>query len=131
MIHESQLPPSLRKKLGLTKRHKYNATKVELDGYKFDSQKEARYYSELVIRKRTHDIFDFVVKPKFILQNDFVLRDGTKIRSIIIEPDFQIIHNDYSTEFVDVKGKITPDWKLKWKMFKYKFRATNVKFTIV
>src|SRR3989337_636817 len=43
---------------------KYRNIKVEIEGYKFDSKKEAEFYQELVLRKKAGDIMDFKVKPK-------------------------------------------------------------------
>jgi hypothetical protein len=45
------------------RRHKYNARKVELDGYSFDSQAEARYYQQLKLRQKAGEICEIVVHP--------------------------------------------------------------------
>lgn len=95
--------------------------KVELDGYKFDSKKEAQFYQQLKLRKLANDIVDFRLKPKFILQPAFV-KNGKKIGAITYTADFLIVENDRSQTVVDVKGFATAMFKLKKKMFEYVFK---------
>lgn len=96
----------------------------------WDSHKELQYYLDLKLRKRAGDIKDFAIKPKIVLQPSFKF-EGKTIREIAIYPDFLITHGDGSLEYVDTKGMITELWKMKWKMFKYQQRDSNIKFTIV
>ena len=83
-----------------------------------------RFYAELKLRKKTKDIKDFEIKPKFELQPAFKSNEK-KIRAITIIPDFQILHNDGTKEIVDTKGIITKDWAIKWKMLKFIFKNDN------
>lgn len=73
--------------------HKYNATKTEADGFKFDSKLEAKYYETLKIRKRTGEIV------QFLRQCPFHLPGGVKY-----VVDFVEFHADGSVHFVDTKG---------------------------
>lgn len=131
-VNAKDLPLHIQKMLGLKKEHKYRAAKREVDGIKFDSGKEAKYYMELVLRQRVKEIRGFVLKPTVVLQEKFTAADGSKIRAIEIIPDFLVWHLDGSSEYVDVKGMATPDWKLKWKLLKYKYRDdAYTKFTVV
>lgn len=98
---------------------KYHNKKVEMDGLKFDSRKEAMRYAELKLLERAGHIKDLEPqKRKFVLipaqrdKNgkllerecayiaDFVYRDG-KTGEIIVE---------------DVKGYKTPEYRMKRKM---------------
>lgn len=112
--------------------NKYRNKKTELAGYKFDSMKEAAYYTELELRKKAKDIIDFKVHPTELLQEGFIQKyyddwgkiKERKIQPIKYTPDF-IVYHDGKTEFVDVKGgKVTQTgtWKLKWKMLMHKYR---------
>jgi len=86
-------------------RHKYNAVRTELDGIKFDSKKEAKYYSELKLRQLAGEVIFFLRQVPFHLPGDVVYR-----------VDFQEFHSDGSVCFVDVKGIKTKDFIMKKKM---------------
>lgn len=110
--------------------NKYRAKKVVLDGIKFDSIAESRYYSELKLRQRAKDIESFELQPEFILQESYKDTDGKTIRAIKYRADFLIHHNNGMEEIVDVKGIQTPVFKLKWKLLKFKVGG-RYKLTIV
>ena len=92
------------------KKSKYNANKVEVDGVKFDSQKEADYYNELKLRLQAGDI------KGFCRQAEFVLASNVRYKA-----DFVVFNNDGTTEIIDVKGFKTETYKLKKKLFEDKF----------
>ena len=109
---------------------KYGNRFTIVDGIKFDSKKEAQYYRDLVLRKRAHDILDFKIKPKQVLQEGFRIQ-GKAIQAITYTPDF-VVYRDRKTEFVDVKGVRTESFNIKWKMLKFKYRSDpNYIFSIV
>lgn len=110
--------------------NKYGAKKTVLDGIKFDSIAESRYYSELKLRKRAGDIEDFELQPEFEIQEKFRDSDGNSIRAIKYRGDFLVHHNNGLEEIIDVKGIQTPEFKLKWKLLKHKFGG-RYQFTIV
>lgn len=116
-----------RRRLG----NKFNNRKVEIDGERFDSIAESRYYQDLVLLKRAGKIHDFQRQPEFILQPAFKDRDGKTVRAIKYRADFLVFY-DGITEVVDVKGFRTKDFELKWKMVQYLHRHhPEYKFTIV
>jgi len=98
------------------KKTKYNNRKVEIDGHKFDSKLEAQYYAFLKHKKATGKIKDFSLQPRYTLQETFK-RDGKTYRSITYIADFEVLHNDGSTQVIDVKGMMTDVFKIKAKMF--------------
>lgn len=98
------------------KKPKYNNRKVEIDGHKFDSKLEAQYYTFLKRKKATGKIKDFSLQPRYTLQETFK-RDGKTYRSITYIADFEVLHNDGSTQVIDVKGMMTDVFKIKAKMF--------------
>jgi len=76
---------------------KYRNIKVEIDGYKFDSKKEANRYQELVLLQKAGEITGLDVKPE---PYSFDI-DGAHICKYY--PDFQYIEG--SAKIVeDVKG---------------------------
>lgn len=97
------------------KKSKYGANKVEIDGIKFDSQKEADYYSELKLRLAAGEI------KGFCRQAEFVLAKNTRYKA-----DFIVFNNDGTSEIIDVKGFKTDVYKLKKKLFEDKFNLKIV-----
>ena len=47
--------------------NKYSNKKVTIDGFKFDSKKEAKRYSELKLLLRANKITDLILQPKYLL----------------------------------------------------------------
>jgi len=116
--------------------NKYNARKTEIDGYTFDSKKEARRYGELCLLVKAGEITDLTVHPKFVLQEGFIDRDGKKIQPITYSADFQywIVGSGPTGSWIveDVKGgKATQTqlFKVKWKLVKKKY--PDIDFRIV
>lgn len=100
---------------------KYHNKKTEIDGILFDSKREAEYYQELKLMQHSVDgVKSFTLQPEFILQEEYE-KDGKKYRPIIYRADFDVTYYDGRREIVDVKGMRTKDWKLKAKMFDYKY----------
>lgn len=96
---------------GWTRRNgKYNAVKVRLDGYTFDSKLEARYYGELMLREQAGEIRIERVHPRYPIE----IR-GKKVCTV--ELDF--IYLDLKTlksHFIDCKGVDLPMSKLKRRL---------------
>lgn len=98
------------------KKHKYNAKKVIIDGIEFDSTREGRMYSML---KKFNIPFEMQVK--FEVQPKFRCPDNNGIRSIYMLIDFVVPYSG-AYLYIDVKGMITPDAAIKFKMLKYKLK---------
>lgn len=86
-------------------RHKFNAKPTTMDGIRFDSKKEANYYSELKLRERSGEVLFF------LRQVPFHLPGNTKY-----VVDFLEFHADGSVHAVDVKGVQTAMFKTKKRM---------------
>lgn len=106
--------------------NKFKNKKTEIDGIKFDSEMESHYYLYLKELKEEGMVVDFELQPAFILQEGFI-KDGKKIRPITYKADFKVTYIDGHTEVIDVKGKMTEEFKLKRKMLLYKYRDINFK----
>ena len=95
---------------------KYGAIKTEIDGIKFDSKVEAKYYQHLKQLEDDGEIFQLDCQPTFTLMEGF-RRNGVKIRDIIYKSDFSYITKEGVTIVTDVKGgDSTPEFKIKLKM---------------
>ena len=99
-------------------RHKYSAVRTEVDGIKFDSKKEARYYVQLKQRVAAGEV---VV---FLRQTAFYLPGGVTYRV-----DFQEFHADGSVHFIDVKGVQTESFKAKKLMVEAIYAPIKIEIT--
>lgn len=84
--------------------HKFRAVPTELDGIKFASKAEARYYAQLKLRQAAGEVVFF------LRQAPFHLPGGVKYVA-----DFLEFHADGSCHVVDVKGMETAAFRAKRK----------------
>ena len=104
-----------RRITGAKKRNKYGARKTTVDGITFDSAKEAKRYSELVMLQFAGDISELELQPEFILEG----KGGDPLqyeskRQIKYRADFRYF--DMRTKIwviEDSKGVQTKDFKIK------------------
>jgi len=92
---------------------KYRYRKTEVDGFTFDSIKEANYYVTL---KRLKAAGEVVL---FLRQVPFHLPGGVKYVA-----DFMVFHASGEVEIVDVKGVKTAEYKIKKKMVEHHYQIT-------
>lgn len=67
---------------------KYGSRKDTRGELRFDSQKEARRYDELMTMLRAGIISDLRLQPQFTLQESYVTETGERIRAIRYTADF-------------------------------------------
>ena len=106
--------------------NKYKNKKTMIDGFKFDSEMESHYYLYLKQLKEMGEVVDFVLQPTYLLQEGFDL-NGKRIRPITYKADFKVIYKDGREEVIDVKGKLTEEFKIKRKRLLYRYRDINFK----
>lgn len=90
-------------------RNKYKAIKQKVDGYTFDSKREASYYMELQWRLKAGEVKEIIKQKSLELYCNEKLICKYKI-------DFCVITKEDEVELHEVKGFETRDWMLKWKM---------------
>lgn len=125
--------------------------KTVIDGIKFDSKMEAEYYEYLLEEKKSGRVKDFTLQPVFILQpkhfvyegslitedNEDMYKEYDKLRkkhnkaypdnkinivqAIKYIADFDVTYADGSRKVIDTKGIKTADFKIKEKMFKFRY----------
>ena len=108
-------------------RSKYGNRKVEYAGYTFDSQAEYRRYQQLLLLERAGEIRNLEVHPSYLLQPAFKAQ-GRAERAIEYRADFEYF--DVADEVVvveEVKGAETAVWKLKRKLFLFKFHEWELR----
>ena len=109
------------------KESKYRNEKVEYDGMRFDSKRERDRYIVLKDAERKGIISDLVCQPKFTLlpaqYHEETVQLKTKVKTVrkcdflatTYTGDFQYT-KDGNVVVEDVKGMVTPEYKLKEKM---------------
>lgn len=101
---------------------KYHNKKVEYDGYTFDSIREKNYYIKLKLLEKAGKIKELELQKEFELQPSFKLNNKTS-RKITYRADFTYkTTEDDKLHVIDVKGFRTDVYKLKKKLFEYKYR---------
>lgn len=102
--------------------NKYFNKKVIVDGIKFDSKKEAKRFTELKLLKRAGLIKELELQKVFELQPKYINNNGEHIRAITYKADF-FYYNIQKEHYVveDTKGYRTDVYKLKKKLFEFKY----------
>lgn len=98
---------------------KYNNIKCSFRGIKFDSKKELEYYIILLDRLKHNEISNLKRQVKFELQPSYKFNNKL-IRSITYIADFTYQENG-QLKVIDTKGYRTEVYKLKKKLFEYKY----------
>lgn len=112
------------KLINKVKASKFNNTKIEIDGYKFDSIKESEFYGSLKLKKQAGLIKDFKMQVKF----DIVVKNKHIANYFL---DFLVENNDGSLEYIDIKGKDSKTNKfIKTSVFALKKRLVEAIYEI-
>jgi hypothetical protein len=106
---------------------KYGNRKVSVDGYKFDSVREAQRYIDLSLMQRAGVISDLRRQVPFELVPKQKDSRGRVIREIRYIADFVYTENG-KTVVEDAKGYKTKEYELKKKLMKY-FHNIEIKET--
>ena len=102
--------------------NKYHAKKIKTVDGVFDSQKEYKRWNVLKVLQRSKKISNLERQVKFELQPSFKL-NGKTIRGISYYADFVYLNEEGDQVVEDTKGFRTPVYKLKKKMFEYKYQT--------
>jgi hypothetical protein len=93
------------------RRNKYGAQAVWVDGFRFASKAEAKYYKTLKLRERLGEVTDVRLQEPFTVLGP----KGQVVCTAVI--DFVFWDNvEKRQRIVDVKGMQTPLSKLKYKV---------------
>jgi hypothetical protein len=102
-------PDELKRLLAKPKRNKYGAVKEEYNGRVYHSKKEANFARNLDLKIKA-GIIKFWHPQKELK----LIVNGALICKYII--DFYVCYTDNSDAWIEVKGKETPDWRIKFKL---------------
>jgi hypothetical protein len=108
-------------------KNKYNANRTEYNGVMYASKREATKAQELDLLKKAGEVLEWVPHPIYYVLPRFY-KFKKKYQGIKYIPDFWIKWKDGREELIDIKGFATPLFKIKEKMFNYRF--PDLKLTI-
>ena len=105
---------------GSKKKSKYRSYKISIDGNRFDSQKEAGRYDQLILRQQAGEIRDLRLQVDFTLQEAYTDQEGRRIRAIRYRADFTYRERDGRLVVEDVKSRPTRtrEYLIKRKLMK-------------
>lgn len=99
---------------------KYNSRKITVDGITFDSRKEARRYSELLLLERAGAIQNLQRQVKFELIPSQRVNGRVAERACTYIADF--VYEENGRKVVeDTKGFKTKDYIIKRKLLLYRY----------
>ena len=99
---------------------KYHNRRVQVDGFMFDSEAEARRYGELNLLLEAGAIENLQIHPRFTLQEAFTTEFGLKVHPIVYVADFSYVEKSLDV-VEDVKGYATAVFKVKVKLFRKRY----------
>ncbi len=103
------------------KKNKYNNTKVEYKGIKFDSIKEMKHYQLLEYLQKIGEIKELKLQVPYELIPKYKINNKT-VRKCVYLADFTYITTkDDKLHVIDTKGFRTDVYRLKKKLFEYKY----------
>ena len=95
---------------------KYRAQPTTIDGIRFASKAEGRRYCELVLLQKAGRISELKLQPRYQLNSE----GGGKVATYVA--DFEYVDAfDGRVATEDVKGVITPTFRLKQKLFEAQY----------
>lgn len=105
---------------------KYNSRKTTVDGFTFDSKKEARRYLVLKQMEQDGEIKNLRLQVPVELVPSFeIVVDGKKRKRRAMRYICDFVYEvNGTTIYEDVKGRKTDVYAIKKKLFEYKFKTT-------
>ncbi len=106
---------------------KYHNTKIAAAGQVFDSKAERDFFLLCLLPlQQRGTIKEIEFQPRFELQPGFK-KNGKRYRPIFYIADFLIKYKNGTEEVIDVKGIRTQIFRIKQKMFEYRYRDKTLK----
>jgi len=106
-------------------KRKYNNRKIEIDGYTFDSRLEADFYLRLKPLVKIGKIKELKIHPRYLLQEGFT-KNGKHYQPIYYIADFEALYDDGTVVIYDTKGMRTEVYKIKRKLFEYRYKDKTI-----
>lgn len=97
-------------------RQKYGNEKVEDGGLKFDSKAEYRRWAYLCMLQKAKEITELRMQREFEIIPAQVTPSGKKVRATVYRADFTYRNKAGDLVIEDVKGAVTPEFRIKRKL---------------
>lgn len=110
------LQPAIAAQPAAEPRRKYGNHIVHVDGIRFDSKREAKYYEYLKHQRARGEI------QYFLRQVPIHLPGGTKL-----VVDFMVVDAAGALEYVDAKGRETPVFRLKLREVRHHYPHIRIR----
>lgn len=123
MIGGKSLPPQ---KIKMKRRSKYGNRRVSHDGYTFDSKAERKRYDQLRLLQMAREITGLIVHPRYTILDKFTDVHGLSHREVKYIGDFEYVTSEGERICEDVKGVETAIFKLKRKLFCFRYPETRL-----
>lgn len=98
--------------------NKYGAIKTEYGGVLYDSKFEAKIAQELDLRVKTGEFSSVTRQVPLSLRAYGGLVCTYRI-------DFVALRPDGTLDYIEVKGKVLPDWRIKWRLLELQLAETE------
>ena len=109
------------------RQNKYRNKEISIDGKIFQSKLEAKRYKQLALLEKAGEIKNLQMQVKFELQEAFT-KNKKHHRAITYTADFMYFDNRSEQVIVeDTKGMKTDVFKIKQKLFEYKYPTLSLK----
>lgn len=105
--------------------NKYGNKKIQVDMYVFDSKLESMRYKQLALLEQVGEIKNLKLQVPFLLQESF-RKNGKTYRKIEYIADF-VYEENGQVIVEDTKGIKTDVFKIKQKLFEYKYPELSLK----
>lgn len=99
---------------------KYGNKEVFINGIKFDSEMEGKYYLHLLQLKAAGEVTEIELQPKYTLLDGFK-KNGKTFRAVTYTADFKVTYANGVEEVVDIKGMFTQQFELRRKLFEHRY----------
>ena len=108
------------------KKSKLNNIITEYESIKFHSKAEAARYPQLKVLQKVGEIKNLKLQPKYLLQDAFK-KNGKTYQAMHYIADFEYIDTKTGQIVIeDVKGFETDVYKLKRKLFEFKYPTLTI-----
>lgn len=110
MVERQQARPSMAAPRETKRRSKFGARPTHVDGIRFDSKREARYYAQLKLRQAAGEVVRFHRQVPLDLEGGVVYRC-----------DFLVFYADGRVQYEDAKGVETKEFRMKRRMVRARY----------
>jgi hypothetical protein len=110
LVEFNKLKNNSNVNFAINKEQKYHSKSIKVDGIRFDSKKESKYYTQLKLAQQSGELLYFLRQVPIDISADIKYR-----------VDFLEFWKNGEVRYVDVKGFRTKEYLLKKKLVESKY----------